>query len=138
MLFDDDFESGLDGWTVPLGRGLGIDMTTPALTVPTAFDPDLAIRSDGRMLRWRPFAADHRGAVATGRVTELRGSRRVAYFHARVEAARTGDAELWLSTVDDLAIWVNGKFVGFAARQGYAWWEAIDHRPCPKTGSRRW
>lgn len=97
-----------------------------------SFDPDLAIRSDGRMLRWRPFAADHRGAVATGRATELRGSRRVAYFHARVEAARTGDAELWLSTVDDLAIWVNGKFVGFAARQGYAWWDVdrnAEHAP---------
>lgn len=105
-----------------------------ALEVETAddFDPEMSARSGGQTLGWRPYSTDHRGAVLTGRITEFRGARRVAYFHATVEAEREGDAELQLSTVDDLAIWIDGTFIGYASGQPYAWWDVgdePDHRP---------
>lgn len=102
-------------------------MPEHALPVETAedIDTDAPVRTDGETLHWRPFPADRRGAVLTGRVTEFRRARRVAYFHATVDAPRAGPAELWLSTVDDLAIWVDGAFIGYAGRQPYAWWDVV-------------
>ena len=93
-----------------------------------------------REVAWRPFSADHRGAVITGRVTEYRGSRRVAYFHTVLGApgGQGGDnrtareAELEISTVDPLALWLNGEFLGFASAGAAAWWDAgenPDHAP---------
>jgi len=62
--------------------------------------------------------------VLSSRVTEYRGARRVTYFHAPVDADAPGPAVLEISTADDLAIWLNGGFIGFAASQAAAWWDA--------------
>lgn len=95
------------------------------------------IEDDGREVGWREFPADHRGAVFTGRVTEYRGSRRVAYFHTvlhQPEASGGAPDEtiLEISTADPLALWLNGKFAGFAPAADAAWWDAgenPDHPP---------
>jgi len=95
------------------------------------FDRGLAVEDDGRTVRWRPFETDPRGAVVTGRVTEQRGPRRVAYLHAVVESPTGGTGHLAISSVDDLALWVNGDFLGFVGRDDAAWWdvgENPDHR----------
>ena len=86
---------------------------------------------------WRPFQTDLRGAVISGRVTEFRGGRPVAYFRTTVAAEAPRQAVLHLSSVDELAVWVNGRFQGYVYRQGYvddgdwnAWydfWENPDH-----------
>lgn len=86
---------------------------------------------------WRPFQTDSRGAVISGRVTEFRGGRPVAYFRTTVPAEAPRQAVLHLSSVDELAVWVNGRFQGYVYRQGYvddgdwnAWydfWENPDH-----------
>lgn len=87
------------------------------------FEPDRTLNDDGRTVGWRPFDTDGRGAVVTGRVTETRGRRRVAYFHTAIHRAAAGEAELLLSSVDDLAIWLNGHFLGFAPGGANAWWD---------------
>lgn len=97
-----------------------------------AFDPMLTVQDDGRAVSWRPFSADPRGAVVTASVTEYRGSRRVAYFHASIESDRGGSAALLISSTDDLSLWVNGVFLGFLPRQDRAWWDSAhnpEHRP---------
>lgn len=79
---------------------------------------------------WRPFETDRRGGVITGRVVDYHGPNTVAYFRSQVEAGEAGDAVLHLSTVDDLALWVNGRFHWFIPRVGYAWydfWRNPDH-----------
>jgi hypothetical protein len=56
----------------------------------------------------------------------------VAYFRAEIPATRTGPAVLEFSTTDALAIWLNGSFLGFAAAQDRAWWDAApgsEHDP---------
>ncbi|NNF14862.1 MAG: hypothetical protein HKN72_16665 [Gemmatimonadetes bacterium] len=113
-------------------------LTRHAPDVETASATDLrrSVASGGRVFRWRPFEADERGAVVTGRVVDFRGDDRVAYFHTAVESDTERVAELHLSTVDDLAIWVNGVFVGFAARQAYAWWDAGSNPEHPPLRSR--
>lgn len=99
------------------------------------------IEDDGRRVGWRAFPADHRGAVISGRVTEYRGSRRVAYFHTILAVppreggshdASSREATLEVSTADPLALWLNGEFLGFAAAGAAAWWdvgENADHPP---------
>ena len=39
-----------------------------------------------------------------------------------------GPAELEISSADDLAVWVNGRFVGFSSRQPAAWFD-FDRQP---------
>lgn len=95
------------------------------------FDPDLAVEDDGRTVRWRPFGTDPRGAVVTARVTEQRRGRRVAYFHGVVQSPTAGTGHLAISSVDDLALWVNGDFLGFVGRENAAWWDVGDNPDHP-------
>jgi len=86
-------------------------------------DDRLARSPDSFLDDWRSFATDGRGAVVTARVTDYHGPRAVAYFRTSVQSAVAGTAELHVSTVDDLAIWINGHFHWFLAREGLAWWD---------------
>jgi hypothetical protein len=70
---------------------------------------------------WTRFATDERGCIVTGRVVEYHGTNTVAYFRTVVESARDEEAQLHLSTADDLAVWVNGVFASFVSRQDAAW-----------------
>jgi hypothetical protein len=72
---------------------------------------------------WARFDTDARGAVITGRVVDYHGSRTVAYFRTTVASETHESAELHLSTADDLAVWVNGHFASFVARQAAAWFD---------------
>lgn len=92
-----------------------------------ALEPDLLIVDGSRTLGWRPFPTDARGAVLTGRVTEHEGYRGVAYFLARIRAPRAGEVPIVISSVDDLAVWLNGDFLGFRARDRLAWWDVASN-----------
>ena len=43
----------------------------------------------------------------------------MAYFRTLVSASEAGPAELQTSSVDELALWVNGVFHGYIYRNGY-------------------
>ena len=86
-------------------------------------DDDLAQRPRARPDRWRPFPTDARGAVVTGRVVDYHGPNTVAYFRTTVQAPAPRPAELQLSTADDFAVWLNGRFLGFGARLDAAWFD---------------
>jgi hypothetical protein len=81
------------------------------------------VEAEGARHTWRPFDVDARGAVITGRVTEYDGSRSVAYFRTVVNSDREREALLHISTTDELALWVNGRFDGFVYRNGYVFGE---------------
>lgn len=90
-----------------------------------------AAARDAVDVTWRPFAVDRRGAVLTGRVIEFLGGRPVAYFRTVVRDTDGGPAVLHVSSTDELALWVGGRFHGFVYRDGYvsgendwnAWWD---------------
>jgi hypothetical protein len=73
----------------------------------------------GQTHTWQPFETDARGAVISGRVTEFRAGRPVAYFRTTMNADEPRQAVLHFSSVDELALWVNGRFQGYVYRQGY-------------------
>lgn len=84
--------------------------------------------------RWRPFSTDPRGAVVTSRVVDYHGARTVAYFRTRIRSLSDTTAILHLSTVDDLALWVNGRFRWFVTRGERAWWDFWEN---PAHGGQR-
>ncbi len=86
-------------------------------------DDELARSPDSFLDQWRSFSTDARGAVVSARVTDYHGPRTVAYLRTSVQAEEAGAAALHMSTVDDLAIWINGKFHWFVPREGLAWWD---------------
>ncbi len=83
---------------------------------------------DAAAIRWSPAPVDWRGAVVTARIVDFHGPRRVAYFRTSVTRRAAGPAELQLSSADDVALWVNGRFRGFYARQTAAWFDFHDNR----------
>lgn len=84
---------------------------------------DLALDPAAAPRAWRVFETDARGAVVTGRVVDYHGPNAVAYFRTTVDARAAGRALLHLGTIDDLAVWLNGTFQGFVARQEAAWFD---------------
>jgi hypothetical protein len=82
---------------------------------------DIATRPD--RATWRALATDARGAVVTGAVVDYHGPNTVAYFRSQITAASPVERQLQVSTADDLAIWVNGRFHWFLARQASAWFD---------------
>jgi hypothetical protein len=73
--------------------------------------------------KWQPFPADSRGAVITARIVDYLGPNSAAYFRTRLTSASARDATLVMSTADDVAVWVNGRFRVFAARSDAAWFD---------------
>jgi hypothetical protein len=72
---------------------------------------------------WRAFETDRRGAVLTGTVTDYLGSRTVAYFATTIEVADGQKAALEFSTIDSLAVWVDGRFRGHMYPDRFAWYD---------------
>ncbi len=89
----------------------------------TRTEDDIARMSGSPGLRWRSFETDARGAVVTGTVVDFQGPNTVAYFRTRVPREAAGPAELQVSTADDLALWVNGRFAAFIPRGNAAWFD---------------
>jgi len=83
---------------------------------------DAALRA--RSLTWRTFVPDRRGGVPTGSVVDFHGPNTVAYFRTRIPDPAAAEPKLLVSTVDDLAVWLNGAFHWFLPRQGAAWFDA--------------
>ena len=81
--------------------------------------------------KWNQFRTDTRGAVITGRLVDYHGPKTVAYFRTRVRSDNDREAYLQISTVDDLALWVNGRFHWFIPRGNLAWydfWKTPEHK----------
>ncbi|MCP3996152.1 MAG: hypothetical protein GY722_13995 [bacterium] len=57
--------------------------------------------------------------MVTGEVTEYAGGRPVAYFRTILQAPAAETVVLHVTTLDELAISVNGRFRGFLYRDGY-------------------
>lgn len=98
-------------------------LTKAALEIETAAAPVAvtSITDAATVQRWRKFATDARGAVVTGQVNEYTGSRTVAYFATAIQLKEGETATLQFSTVDNLAVWRNGKFEGYFDRDQFAW-----------------
>ncbi len=95
-------------------------LTKPVQEIEWSGDPSKTeIQSGQARYSWKPFQVDARGAVITGRITEYTGQRTVAYFRTILESETPKTVVLHFSSVDEIAIWVNGRFNGFVYRDGY-------------------
>ena len=95
-------------------------------------DDTLAQDPGSHARAWKTFDTDDRGAIVSGRLIDYHGRRSVAYFRTQVSSKTTHRAELRLSTVDDLAVWLNGTLQAFVARSDAAWFDFLRnavHKP---------
>ena len=89
---------------------------------------EVATQPDAATSRWRQFSPDARGAIVTGTIVDYHGQRTVAYFRTRVDSPLPREATLHISTVDDLALWVNGHFYWFIPRGAAAWFDFASNK----------
>jgi hypothetical protein len=91
----------------------------------------VAQKYKNRINKWRPFPTDRRGAVITAQVVDYHGPNTVAYFRTTFSVQNAGEVFLNISTVDDLALWVNGRFQWFIPKGNLAWydfWKNPEHK----------
>ncbi|HSE40354.1 MAG TPA: hypothetical protein VLH08_06265, partial [Acidobacteriota bacterium] len=81
--------------------------------------PNEPIEKTINYTQWKQFNVDERGAVITGRVTEYRGERTVAYFRTLIQSDQQRDVILHITTADELALFLNNRFISFIYRDGY-------------------
>jgi hypothetical protein len=81
--------------------------------------PDETIEHSKSTFKWKPFNVDARGAVITGRITEYRGEKSIAYFRTVVKSSSEKNVILHITTTDELALFLNGRFLSFIYRDGY-------------------
>jgi hypothetical protein len=113
-------------WQV-LGPTVGLHPELARSQEPTA----VTVVDDGRTLRWRPFPTDRRGAVVTSRVVQFRGEKTRAYFAARIVIEEGRPDRILVTSIDDLGVWVDGRFQGYYNRDSMAWHDFLqnpDHR----------
>ena len=115
---------GLDhdpGRLVTDWRALGF-LTRSIPEVESSTAPGREIVNDGGIEhRWSRFDTDPRGAVVTGRLVDFLGSRTVAYFTTTVHVTQNEIARFELSTIDAMALWINGVFKGYVSPDRFAW-----------------
>ena len=103
-------------------------LTDWAVAGPLTHTDDRLAQTPGQYAnKWRRFDTDSRGAVVSSRVVDYHGPNTVAYFRTRVPAWTDHTAELRLSTIDDLAIWLNGRLRAHVARSGAAWFDFLQN-----------
>lgn len=73
--------------------------------------------------KWRPYPTDTRGAVITAKTVDYHGPRTVAYFRSQVHSDTEREAFLEFSTVDELGMWLNGRFWWFVPRTNAMWYD---------------
>jgi hypothetical protein len=101
-------------------------LTTWELIGPlTSNDDEIGRHPDAARNRWQTVMPDGRGAVITSAITDFHGARTVAYLRTRVSSEVERTAMLNLSTADDLAVWLNGRFWWFVQRGDAAWHDFI-------------
>jgi hypothetical protein len=91
-----------------------------------------AVAEGGSRHAWRPAPVDARGAVVTGQVVDFLGPRTVAYFLATLEVPEGSPRRVVFGAMDDLTLWHNGAFLGYAYRDDFAWHDVgrnPDHPP---------
>jgi hypothetical protein len=81
--------------------------------------PDESIEHLKSSLTWKPFNVDPRGAVITGRISEYRGEKNIVYFRTVLRSSTQQNVNLHITTIDELALFVNGRFLTFIYRDGY-------------------
>jgi hypothetical protein len=96
-----------------------------------------------KIYNWKTFSTDGRGAVITGRITEFKGDRPVAYFRTILKSETEKNVILHFSTLDELGLWINGIFQGYIHRNGYGppgssdWYMWYDFWKNPKHSGRK-
>ena len=100
-------------------------LTSWSAAGPCTHTADNLARHPGNDEQWRPFANDVRGAILTAAVNAFHGDRTVAYFRTQISTATARRATLVLSTADDLALWVNGRFSWFVPRAPASWFDFL-------------
>lgn len=98
-------------------------LTKPSLTVERSQAADAAVTIDGLPYPWRPAPVDERGAILTGLVTEYMGSHPVAYLRTIIHSDVAQSVTMHISSTDEFAWWVNGRFEGYSYRQDFAWYD---------------
>jgi hypothetical protein len=87
-----------------------------------------AVTERSKRHEWRPAPVDARGAVVTGQVVDFLGPGTVAYLLATLEVPDGARRRIVFSSIDDLALWDDGEFLGYAYRDTFAWHD-VGHNP---------
>jgi hypothetical protein len=84
---------------------------------------ELGRDQESRSSSWSRFPTDARGAVIAARVVDYLGPHTIAYFRTTVRSDTAKTVTLRLASLNQVAIWLNGRFLGHASPIETAWYD---------------
>jgi hypothetical protein len=72
---------------------------------------------------WKPFKADRRGCVVSGRVFEFASQKWFAYFHSKIVSPKKKSVKIGFSSTNRLTVWLNGRNIGEIEPVYNAWYD---------------
>ncbi len=72
---------------------------------------------------WSESFADARGCVLAGKICRYSSDQKFAYFSTKIQSKNEVQTEIQFSSLNNLLIWVNSKYVGAIEKQRHAWFD---------------
>jgi hypothetical protein len=82
---------------------------------------------DEQAYNWADFATDYRGCVIAGKICRYSTDQKFAYFSTYIDSEENREAEIQFSSLNNLHIWVNSKYLGSIEAQKYAWFDYLQN-----------
>lgn len=80
---------------------------------------------DGQAYNWSDFATDARGCLLAGKLCRYSTNEKTAYFSTDIDSEKNTQTEIQFSSLNNLHIWVNSKYVGVIEAQKHAWFDSF-------------
>jgi hypothetical protein len=94
---------------------------------------DQTFTVEGQEYKWASFAADNRGCVISGKISDfIPPERRLVYLRTHIHSDVETDSKLRFSSRSTLKVFVNGKAVGTIREVEHIWpdfWKTERHNP---------
>lgn len=72
---------------------------------------------------WSNFAIDTRGCLVAGKICRFSTNQKLAYFSTQVNSEKNTQTEVQFSSLNNLHVWVNSKYIGTIEKQRHAWFD---------------
>lgn len=78
---------------------------------------------DDQEYNWLEFATDERGCLVAGKVCRYSSDQKFAYFSTQINSEKKLQTEIQFSSLNNLSVWVNSKYIGEIEKQKHAWFD---------------
>lgn len=85
------------------------------------------LKIHGKQYNWTNFQTDERGCLLVGKVSRFTTDQKFTYFSTEIDCNKNLQTEIQLSSLNNLHVWVNSKYIGTIEKQKFAWYDFVEN-----------